>query len=41
MGKILMRDLLKPLSEKELKEIENAEKRECVFDEDCPPLEKL
>ena len=38
MGKILMRDLLKPLSEKELKEIENAEKRKCVFDEDCPPM---
>ena len=37
MGKIMMRDLLRPLSEKELKEIENAEKRECVFDEDCPP----
>ena len=38
MGKIMMRDLSKSMSEKELKEVENAEKREYVFDEDFPPM---
>ena len=38
MGKIRMGDLSKEISEEELKEIENAEKRKPVFDEDCPPM---
>ena len=38
MGKIMMRDLSKSMSEKELKEIEDAEKRDCFFDKDCLPM---
>ena len=38
MGKIRMGDLSKEITEEELEEIENAEKRKLVFDEDCPPM---
>ena len=38
MGKIRMGDLSNEITEEELEEIENAEKRKLVFDEDCPPM---
>ncbi len=38
MGKIRMGDLSKEITEEELKEIEDAEKRDYIFDEDCPPM---
>ena len=38
MGKIRMGDLSKEISEEELQEIENDEKRKPVFDEDCPTM---
>ena len=38
MAKIMMSELLNPLTEEELRELDEAEKRTPCFDEDCPEM---